>query len=168
MLTINTTTSYGLPFLTVHVQPSSQWKRFLVPVEGNRLLQSHDITRHVSFHWHDTCHYEMLEHVIVMITWRGNATIGRHTIFGLNHIMSYQLQILSLISFLCHSCMKSPHNTHNQIWKNWYGFYLNKEPQIHYHWDRDEIMLWFYVMILWVIHSFNFGQFVTLLKDHLT
>ena len=41
---------------------------FSVPVERKRFLKSHDILLHVSFHCHDKCHYEKLEHVIVMIT----------------------------------------------------------------------------------------------------
>ena len=60
---------------------------FSVPVERHGFLKSHDFTLHVLFYWHDKYHYETLEHVIVMITWSGNATIGRKTISGLNHIM---------------------------------------------------------------------------------
>ena len=59
---------------------------FSLPVERHRFLKSRDITLHASFHWHNKYHYEKLEHVIVMITWSGNATIGRKTISGLNHI----------------------------------------------------------------------------------
>ena len=59
---------------------------FSVPVERHRFLKSHDITLHESFRWHDKYHYEKLEHVIVMITRIGNATIGRNTIAGLIHI----------------------------------------------------------------------------------
>ena len=67
MLPINATTRYGRPLLNVHFQLFSQWKRFSVPVERHRFMKSHDITLHASFHWHDKCHYETLEHVIVMI-----------------------------------------------------------------------------------------------------
>ena len=59
---------------------------FSVPVEHHRFLKSHDITLHVSFYKYDKYHYEKLEHVIVMITWSGDGTIGRKTISGLNHI----------------------------------------------------------------------------------
>ena len=60
---------------------------FSLPVERHRLfLKSHDITLYAPFHWHNKYHYEKLEHVIVMITWSGNATIGRKTISGHNHI----------------------------------------------------------------------------------
>ena len=56
---------------------------FSMPVERHRFLKSHDITLHASFNWRDKCHYEKLEDLIVMITWSGNATIGRKTISGL-------------------------------------------------------------------------------------
>ena len=59
---------------------------FSLPVERHRFLKSHDIILYVSFHWHNEYHFEKLEHVIVMITWSGNATIGRKTISRLNHI----------------------------------------------------------------------------------
>ena len=59
---------------------------FAVPVERHRFLKSRAITLHVSFHWHGKYHYEKLEHVIVMITWSGTATIGRKTISALNQI----------------------------------------------------------------------------------
>ena len=39
--------------------------------------------------------------------------------------------------------------------------------KVHLHWDRDEIMPLYYVMILWVTYSFYFGPFVKLLKDHM-
>ena len=39
--------------------------------------------------------------------------------------------------------------------------------KVHLHWDRDEIMPWYYVMILGVIYSFYFGPCVNLLKDHM-
>ena len=102
---------------------------FSVPVERHRFSKSHDITLNASFHWHDKCHSEKLEHVIVMITWSGNATIGRKTISGLYHITWHQLQIISLIRlfFICHCCRISHHDTHNRIWKKRYGFYLNKK-----------------------------------------
>ena len=70
---------------------------FSVPVERHRFLKSHDITLHASLHWHDKCHCVKLENVIVMITWSGNATIGRNTISGQNHIIKYQLQIMTLV-----------------------------------------------------------------------
>ena len=59
---------------------------FSLPVERHRFLKSHDIKLYASFHWHNKYHYEKLEHVIVMITWSGNAIISRNTISGLNHI----------------------------------------------------------------------------------
>ena len=59
---------------------------FSVPVERHRFMKSHDITLHASFHWHDKYRYEQWEQVIVMITWSGNATIGRKTTSGLNQI----------------------------------------------------------------------------------
>ena len=60
---------------------------FPVPVEHHRILKSHDIALYALFHQHDKYQYEKLEHVIVIIIWSGNATIGRKTISGLNHIM---------------------------------------------------------------------------------
>ena len=57
---------------------------FSVPVKRHRFLKSRDITLHTSFQWHDKYHYEKLEHVVVMIAWSGNATIGRKTISGLH------------------------------------------------------------------------------------
>ena len=46
------------------------------------------------------------------------------------------------------------HNTtHNQIWKESYGFYINTKLKVNFHWDKDEIMPWYYVMILGVIYS---------------
>ena len=42
---------------------------FSVPFVRHILLKSHDIILHASFRWHHNCHYEKLEHVIVMITW---------------------------------------------------------------------------------------------------
>ena len=59
---------------------------FSLPVEHHRFLKSHDITLNASLHRHNKYYYENLEHMIVMITWIGNATIGRKTISGLNHI----------------------------------------------------------------------------------
>ena len=59
---------------------------FPVPVERRRILKSHDITLHALFHKHDKYQCEKFEHVIVMITWSRNTTIGRKTISGLNHI----------------------------------------------------------------------------------
>ena len=60
---------------------------FLVPVEHNRFLKSHDIALHASVHWHDKCHYEKLEQLMIMIIWSGKAAIGRNTVFGQNQIM---------------------------------------------------------------------------------
>ena len=59
---------------------------FSLPDERHRFLKSRDITLYVSIHWHNKYHYEKMEHVIVMITWIGNATIGIKTISGLNNI----------------------------------------------------------------------------------
>ena len=39
--------------------------------------------------------------------------------------------------------------------------------KIHLHWDRDEIMPWYYVMILGVTYSFYFGACVNPLKGHM-
>ena len=39
--------------------------------------------------------------------------------------------------------------------------------KVHLYWDRDEIMPWYYVMILGVNYSFYFGPCVSLLKDHM-
>ena len=53
--------------------------------------------------------------------------------------------------------MISHHDTHNQIWKKRYGFYLSRNFKIHFHWDRDEIIIIiinrrsYYVMIVGVI-----------------
>ena len=82
---------------------------FSVPVECHRFFKSHDITFHVSFHWHIKCHKEKLEFVVVMITCSRIAGIARH-----------QLQIKSLIP-LVFTCQYYPlmchHGTHNQISK---------------------------------------------------
>ena len=40
---------------------------FSEPPKCHRFLKSHDTIHHVQFHWHAKCHYEKLEHVIVMI-----------------------------------------------------------------------------------------------------
>ena len=34
---------------------------------------------------------------------------------------------------------------------------LKRNFKVHFHWDRDEMMLYCYVMDLWVIYSFCFG-----------
>ena len=73
---------------------------FSVPVERHISLTSRDITLHTSFHRHDKYPYWKLEHVVVMIALSGNATIGRKTISGLNHITSHQLQIMPLIRLI--------------------------------------------------------------------
>ena len=46
------------------------------------------------------------------------------------------------------------------------AFTLRKNFKVHIHGDRDEIIPWYYVMILGVIYSFYFGQCVSLFKDH--
>ena len=48
------------------------------------------------------------------------------------------------------------------------AFTLTGNFKVHLHWDRDEIMPWYYVMILGVIYSFDFGPYEFLLKDHMT
>ena len=60
---------------------------FSVLVEHYRFLKLHDIALHVSLHWHPKCHYEKLEHVILMITWSGNINIDKKAISGLTHFM---------------------------------------------------------------------------------
>ena len=45
-------------------------------------------------------------------------------------------------------------------------FTLTRDFEIHFHADQDEIMPWYYVMVLGVIYSFYFGQCISLLKDH--
>ena len=60
-------------------------KDFSVAVKRHKFLKPHDVTLHASFHWHDKCHYEKLEHVIMMFTWIEYATIGKKTISGLNN-----------------------------------------------------------------------------------
>ena len=87
MLTINTSTLYERPFLNVFFNLVVNEYDFSVPAERNRFLTSHDIILHVSFHWHHKCHYEKLEHVIVMIAWSGNANIDGKTTSGGNHMM---------------------------------------------------------------------------------
>ena len=126
MLTINTITRCGRPFLNVLLANEND---FSAQVEYHRFYRSHDITLHVSFHWYDKCRDEKLEQVTVMITWSGNATIGRKTISGLNHIMWHQLQIMSSIRLMliCNCYMTSHYDTHNLIWQKKYGFYLNKK-----------------------------------------
>ena len=59
---------------------------FSVPFERHTLLKSHDVILHASFYWQHKCHYDRLEHVIVMITWRWNADAWKKTISGLNYI----------------------------------------------------------------------------------
>ena len=58
---------------------------FPLPVECHRFLKSHDITLYASFPWHNEYQFEKLEYVIAMITWIGNATIDRKTVW-LNQI----------------------------------------------------------------------------------
>ena len=70
---------------------------FSISTGRHRFLKSHVITLHASYHWHVKCHYEKLEHVIVMIAKIGKVDIERKTISGLNHIMEHQLQIMSFI-----------------------------------------------------------------------
>ena len=45
-------------------------------------------------------------------------------------------------------------------------FTLTRDFKIHFHADQDDIMPWYYVMVLGVIYSFYFGQCISLLKDH--
>ena len=59
------------------------------------------------------------------------------------------------------------HATHNQNWKKNMAFTLTINFKVHLHWDQDEIMPWYYVMILGVVYSFYFGPYVNLLKDHM-
>ena len=47
------------------------------------------------------------------------------------------------------------------------AFTLSRNFKAHLHWDRDEIMPWYYVMILGVVYSFYFGPYVNLLKDNM-
>ena len=47
------------------------------------------------------------------------------------------------------------------------AFALTRHFKVHLHWDRDEIMPWYYVVILGVINSFYFEPCVILLKDHM-
>ena len=58
------------------------------------------------------------------------------------------------------------YDIHKQIWMKRYGFYFNENFKIHFHWDRDEILPRYYVMILGVIYSFYFGPCIILLNDH--
>ena len=44
-------------------------------------------------------------------------------------------------------------------------FTFTRNFNVRLHWDRDEIMPWYYVRILGVIYSFYF--YVNLLKDHM-
>ena len=46
-------------------------------------------------------------------------------------------------------------------------FTFTRNFKVHLHWDRDEIMPWYYVMILGVTYSFYFGPLVYLLKDYM-
>ena len=46
-------------------------------------------------------------------------------------------------------------------------FTFTRNFKVHLHWDWDEIMQWYYVMILGVTYSFYFGPCVNLLKDHM-
>ena len=47
------------------------------------------------------------------------------------------------------------------------AFTLTRNFKVHLHWDRDEIMPWYYVMILEVVYSFYFVSYVNLLKDNM-
>ena len=46
-------------------------------------------------------------------------------------------------------------------------FTFTRNFQVHLHWDWDEILPWYYVMILGVTYSFYFGPYLNLLKDHI-
>ena len=46
-------------------------------------------------------------------------------------------------------------------------FTFTRNFNVHLHWDRHEIMPWYYVMILGVTYSFYFGPLVYLLKDYM-
>ena len=142
---------------------------FSVPVESHKFFKSHDFTLHASFHWHDWYHYQKSEHVIVMITWSGNATISRKTISVINHLTYHQLQIMPFIRlvFICQCCMIIHHATHNQNWKKRYGFHPNKKP-----WSSPLLRPGRkYAVILCndfgVIYPFYFVPCVILLKGHM-
>ena len=47
------------------------------------------------------------------------------------------------------------------------AFTLTRNFKVHLHWDRDEIMPSYYVMILKVIYSFYFGLYEFLSKDNM-
>ena len=70
---------------------------------------------------------------------------------------SYHVTSVSLIRLflVCHWCMKSYHDTHNQIWKKDTAFTFKRNFIFHLHWDRDKIMSQYYVMIWWVIYSYG-------------
>ena len=81
-------TLYGLTSLTAIFNRAVNENDFSVAVKRHRFLQSHDIKLRTSFHCHHKCNYEKLERVIVIITWGGDANMGRKTISGLNREVS--------------------------------------------------------------------------------
>ena len=146
------------------------WNDFSVPFECHSLLKYHDIILHVSFYWHHKCHYQKLEHVIVMITSRWNADTGGKDHFwiksyyvtsvannGANPFIFFYLWLLHDMS-PCYSNIFERKNM---------ALTLIRILKIQFHRYRYEIMPWYYVMILWVFYSFYFGQCGVLLKDHM-
>ena len=59
---------------------------------------------------------------------------------------------------ICQYCIISRHDIHNQFWKKDMALTLTRNFKIHFHWDRYELMPWYYVMILGVIYTFYFEQ----------
>ena len=52
----------------------------------------------------------------------------------------------------------------NSLEKKDMALTLTRTFEIHFHWYRYEFMPWYYVMILWVFYSFDFGPCGVLLK----
>ena len=99
------------------------------PVEQRRFFKSLDITLHTSFHWHLKCFRKRCQYVVDMITGSIDTGIGRRTPSRLNHAMWHQLQLMLLVRlyFACHCCMICHHDTYNQIWRERFGFCLDRE-----------------------------------------
>ena len=113
---------------------------------------------HIKRHFTDTIN-------TTVITWSGNATIGRKNISY--HVTSVANNVVNPFIFVM-SIMhdKLSWYTKSNLIKKDLAFAWTRNSKVHFHWDRDEIMPWYYVMILGVIYSFYFGPWVILLYDH--
>ena len=89
--------------------------------------------------------------------WSVNADISRKTISEQNHIVYHQLRIMSLIRLflIFHCCMLCCYDTVKFESKDM-SLTLTTNFNVHFHWDQDEIMPWYFVIILWVFYLFSF------------